>query len=377
MVMRILIISLGEHPAPGGVDTYIEMVKKALKMRGHDVDLLCYSNVNMLPLESLNRIKEYHNILNERLGNKVPKVLLDLELQKFAHKEMISYFDLASYDVFHSQSGIVSSVLKQVYPKKPLVGTIHSCLFTESLYEGWVQDYNQAELFRKYDYDAVNYPDKVIAVSSIQDKNMIPIPKEKHEIIYNAIDIEKFNPNQKKDKKIKIATSGLLVYRKGYDIFLEALLELKNYEKNYEVSIFGQGPEFQKLSIFSQKNNLPVTFNGYIERKRLITELSECDIFVQPSRVEPFGFSVTEAMASGCVPICSKVGGLLDQVIHLDNGLLFDYENSKQLGKEIAFLIENRELRIKMREKSLKIVKSKFSLEVFGKRLENLYSQII
>lgn len=375
--MKILLVSLGEHPAPGGVDTYIHMVEKALTARGHDVNLLCYSNINMLPSESLTKIKNYHELLNKQLNGKVPKMLINLELQRFVHKEMMSYFDLTSYDVIHSQSGITSRVAKEVYPNIPLVGTIHSCLFTESLYEGWAQNSAEAELFRRYDYFAVNYPDKVISISSIQDENMVTILKEKHEIVYNAIDIERFTPNQKSEGIVRIATSGLLVYGKGYDLLLKALAQLRDLNDEYELSIFGNGPEYEKLLSYSIQNKLPVTFHGYIERERLISELGNYDIFIQPSRTEAFGYSVTEAMASGCVPICSKVGGLQDQVIHLYNGLLFEPGNVKQLSDSIRLLIKNKELRNKMREKALEVVKQKFSLSVFGERLENIYSSLI
>ncbi|KAA9012531.1 glycosyltransferase family 4 protein [Niallia endozanthoxylica] len=168
------------------------------------------------------------------------------------------------------------------------------------------------ELFRKLDYYAVTCPKKVVTVSSFVDPKLPPIAKEKHVVVHSGIDTSLFHPKDKSYLPVRIATSGFLEYHKGYDLLLDALTILKKEGYQYEVLMFGAGSELEAFQSMIKKENLPVSLRGHVSRDVLAKELQDIDIFVQSSRIENFGLSITEAMACGCVPVCSKVGGILD-----------------------------------------------------------------
>lgn len=377
--MNVLFVSLGTHPAPGGVDTYINTAMKALNQRGHHVHLLCYSDLKFLPQERMKVIEEYKQHLVQHYLHKIPSVMIEFEVQKFAHKEMLNAFDLSKYDVIHSQSGITSQAIREVYPDKPLVGTIHSCLYTESMYGRWVANEIQAGFFRRYDHFAVDAVDKVICTSNVLDRNMVTIPEEKKEVVHSAIDTSLFYDEAKKGPKIKIATSGVFGYIKGYDVFLRALTRIRPILASHdcEIVMMGDGAERASLMAYAKEHHLNISFPGYMSKNEVAKQLSESHIFVQPSRAESFGLSVTEAMSSGCVPICSKVGGMLDQVEHMVNGLLFEAENEDELAQCLLLVITSEQTRKKLSEKAKQTVAEKFSLETFGQSLENVYEKAI
>ncbi len=52
--------------------------------------------------------------------------------------------------------------------------------------------------------------------------------------------------------------------------------------------------------------------------------LQAIDIFVLPSRSEALSNSLLEAMACGCCPVASRVGGNLELIRHGENGMLFE-----------------------------------------------------
>lgn len=375
--MKILLLSLGTHPAKGGVDTYINLVRDSLQSRGHTVDLLCYNEFQNLPDDSHRRIYAFSHLARERLSSIAPYPYIEFEIQRFAHIEIFKHFPVSSYNILHSQSGIISKVAKDLYPEIPLVGTIHSCLYTESLMHGWTKNHQEAMFLRNYDQYAVDSPDKVICISNQEDENMVPIPQNKKVILFNSIETEEFSPKKKDNDTLRICTSGMLVHLKGYDIFLRALCMIQDHLHNTEIDIYGDGPDKQKLCSFAEKHHLPVNFKGYIDRNSLKKELGKYHIFVQPSRIEAFGLSVTEAMASGCAVVCSNVGGMLDQVEDEVNGFLFPSEKAEELAIKLLKLISNRELIEKFGSKGLQIAHTKFSIKSYAQQLEEIYFSLL
>ncbi len=73
--------------------------------------------------------------------------------------------------------------------------------------------------------------------------------------------------------------------------------------------------------------------------------LRSIDIFVLPSRSEALSNSLLEAMACGCCPVASSVGGNSELIRHGENGMLFEAGDVDQLCHVLEPLIEHRELR--------------------------------
>jgi len=377
--LRILVTSHGRHPCPGGVDTYIRSITKALEARGHAVDLLCFSNIDILPDESLVKLERIWEELVNKLGKTVGKAFLENELLRYTHEELLRHTDISKYDIIHSQFGITSHAAKRVYPEVPLVGTIHSCFYSEALHSDIVPESDKA-LFLRFDKQAVSCPTTVITVSSLINKEMPPIPKEKHEIIYNGIDTDVFRPKLRTKDLVRIATAGGIFHHKGYDTLIEALTLLKNggmLKNKFELTMFGNGDGLPALRSMVEERSLPVKFAGEVSRNTLAMELPNFDIFVQPSRLDNFPFSVIEAMACGCVPIGSRVGGIPEQIDHMKNGVLVEPENILELAEALRLLIQNPLLREELGHQAWFAALNRFSLTRMGERLEEVYQKTI
>lgn len=102
-----------------------------------------------------------------------------------------------------------------------------------------------------------------------------------------------------------IGAAGRLVPEKCFDLLIAAF-EAANLPKA-RLIVFGAGPEEAHLKAIAGKN---VIFGGY--RSDLPADMGALDGFVLPSRREPFGLVVLEAMAAQ-LPICATAaGGVLD-----------------------------------------------------------------
>lgn len=142
--------------------------------------------------------------------------------------------------------------------------------------------------------------------------------KEKYVISPNSVKIDRFS-NQTKSYKNKfkndnpiVIYSSRITYRKGFDLFLDSVLELLNETKNFNVIICGGGNEqdvrtlHHKIATNSLEHN--IFYAGNIESKDLPNYLQSAHIFCVPARYQGFSRAYIEAMAAGCVVVTTSAG---------------------------------------------------------------------
>ena len=124
---------------------------------------------------------------------------------------------------------------------------------------------------------------------------------------------------------------------KGFSYLQSALGELPR--EQYQLVIFGNAGGDMKLP-----QGFEVTLLGFISDERELAEIYNCaDVFVTPSLQESFGYTACEAMACGTPVVAFPVGGLREQITHLENGYLAEFQNAQDIAKGIIYCAENRE----------------------------------
>lgn len=106
-----------------------------------------------------------------------------------------------------------------------------------------------------------------------------------------------------------IGALGRLHVNKGFDVLLEAVASLRETGVEVRLRIGGDGPEEAALTAQAARLGLGdvVDFTGWVEQADSF--LGGLDLFVLPSRVEPFGLVLAEAMAAGVPVISSAIDG--------------------------------------------------------------------
>ncbi len=107
--------------------------------------------------------------------------------------------------------------------------------------------------------------------------------------------------------------------------------------------IVGDGEERARLEAYCRTANLPnsglkdVRFAGFQNQSALPRFFQLADVFVLPSRHEPWGLIVNEAMAAGCPSIVSDdVGSQPDLIVNGENGLVFPTGNIAALAAALT-----------------------------------------
>ena len=105
----------------------------------------------------------------------------------------------------------------------------------------------------------------------------------------------------------KIVAHGRFVHKKGFDLLLRSFSQIA--DAHIHLYIAGDGAERQRLMALATALNLGdrVSFIGWQDNIRSF--LLQGDLFVLPSRYEPFGIAALEAMACGIPIIATKCHG--------------------------------------------------------------------
>jgi glycogen(starch) synthase len=115
---------------------------------------------------------------------------------------------------------------------------------------------------------------------------------------------------------------GRLVPQKGFDVLLRALAQTRS---PHHLLLAGEGPERPALEQLCQELGLSerVTLLGRQSHDQVLERCASAAAFVLPSRHEPQGIVVLEAMSVGTPVLASAVGGVPETIRHGVNGYLF------------------------------------------------------
>jgi glycogen synthase len=139
---------------------------------------------------------------------------------------------------------------------------------------------------------------------------------------------------------------GRVVAKKGFDLLLEAFARVARHRPGLGLVLAGDGPARAGLVAQAARLGLAdrVHFPGTLGRAEVAWAMGAAEVFVLPSRVEPFGIVVLEALRAGRPLVVSSRGGAGEIVRHEREGLVADPLDSAQLAGSIARLLDDRAL---------------------------------
>lgn len=315
---------------------------------------------------------------------------------KINHPNMIIYPSSLKYSFKP-----IRALCELIKKEKPEV--LHCHLFRSQVF-GWILKkfyfpnirlifHEHGQIFQTYYYALImnllkHNVDLFIAVSKATKDKLIKrshISKDKIKVLYNFVDLNKFNRDkikinvQKERQKLGIRKDefvigfvGRLSKVKGCEYLIRAL-PLLNF--NYKCVIVGDGPLRKKLEKLSKKLRVQdkVIFLGYKEDTPKIYPLF--DLLVVPSINESFGLSVIEAQALRIPVIASNIPALNEVIKNNMVGLLFRTESSNDLTSKIIYLNNNPKLRATQAEEGKRNVK-KYYIKNYLQDLKDIYVSI-
>lgn len=134
---------------------------------------------------------------------------------------------------------------------------------------------------------------------------------------------------------------GRLVPQKGFDLLIDAFAALSSEIPEIDLVIAGDGPERVALEERARTVAGRVHLVGSLPSERAFAFFRGASGFVLPSRHEPQGIVVLEAMAAGAPVVAACVGGVAETVRDGENGLLFEGGNVAALTSRLRLLVQD------------------------------------
>jgi len=174
------------------------------------------------------------------------------------------------------------------------------------------------------------------------------------------------------EKKV-ILSVGQFIYRKGFDVLLEACTMVS---KEFGVYIVGGQPIAEYIAIKEKYKLKNVHFVGFKNKEELKKYYMASDLFVLPTREDIWGLVINEAMAYGLPVITTNrcIAGL--ELVDNDNGRIVLMDDALKLAEGINELLDNDQMLKLMSENSLKKIRP-YTIENMAKVHMNIFKNII
>jgi len=250
-------------------------------------------------------------------------------------------------------SGFVAG-LYGLFINKPVINLCHGTDFISWLKDRGLRGFLNRKLFQRNVVTIANseytkelvlknkIAKKVIAINPGVDLSCYRIIKKKDNYLTDCF--------SNKNKTILLTVSRL-IKRKGIDLVLKALSEIKS---NFLYLIIGIGEELDNLKVLTAKLNLDrkVVFLGKVTDDEKVYYYNFCDIFIltpfliegaKNTDYEGFGMVYLEANACGKPVVAANSGGVSCAVKDDYSGTVVDPENVAQIKDAILTYINNKE----------------------------------
>jgi glycosyltransferase involved in cell wall biosynthesis len=371
--MKILhvISSIG----PGGAQNVVYGLAKAAKAHSCDVRILslCDSQESSV----IQRVTQ-HDV--SFLEPAFPKNFRNVKHFLVAQKALSTFVKQLKPDLIHShlfQAKLALAVNKEA-KKIPIVDTVHDNM------TWWRSKGVKPRLQTLFDKYYASYVARYsVAISkSVQSdiRKFLLSDNERTPYVYNAVDEKYFSLkpiNLSIRYKLILISSRIVIKKKGLDIVLDIVRELKTRYSNFRVSIIGDGEDSERFGDMLASYGLGdvITLHGYAQEPKEFYE--KAHLLLMPSRWEGFGLSAVEASAMGVPVVASRVGGLAEVIIEGETGYLCESGNILEFVNAIENLITDENARKKISMRAVELARKRFSIKETFRSYYQIYERAI
>jgi UDP-glucose:(heptosyl)LPS alpha-1,3-glucosyltransferase len=333
--VNIAFVLFRAEPQRGGAERYAIDLAKRLAARGHRLTIIAktFGDIDRLdrhPIRcaGVTRWHSYNRFL----------VAVDTHLKATRYDIVHSFLPINQCDVYHAQAGLEGLALRDGHLLRPTAWSRFVAQATRSLNR-------KRARFAVVERQLIEKPKSPITiVLSKRERDdalkFFHADPARLVAMYNGIDTARFpldalaERGRKMRQQFRLADSDpLLVFigndfhRKGLDTAIRGLGQMKNTRAQLLVVGSDKPDKYVQIAVKSGAVGR-VLFVGATDQ--VADYLAAADVLVLPTRFEPFGMVVVEAMLMGVPPIVSKAAGASEVVRSGTDGFIVDSINDPQ-----------------------------------------------
>lgn len=209
------------------------------------------------------------------------------------------------------------------------------------------------------------------------------IPENKVFVCHNGLEPDEFNPNDRcripelANASIVVGTVCMLREEKNIACLVVAFAELAKRAPTARLLMVGSGAMKGQLERLVGDLKMSSSCLFLDSTSRPADYMRSIDIFVVPSRSEAFPNALLEAMACGCCPVASRVGGIPELIGQNERGILFESGNSRELADKLISLADDPTRRKYLASSASEYALNNLAIDRAAARLASIYKGLL
>ncbi len=206
---------------------------------------------------------------------------------------------------------------------------------------------------------------------------------EKIYLCHNGVDARHFypvpgsRPPGLNGASLVVGSVCVMRPEKRMDWVVRAFAQVHKLATGIHLLLVGSGPETPRLQALASELGVSDVSHFQPAQADVAPWMQAMDIYINSSSSESFPNGLLEAMACGCFPIGSRVGGIPELIINGENGLLFDASDQQQLTEALRLAVNDEMLRNSLRQRAVATAHEDFSMRLTLNRTEALYERLL
>ena len=228
-----------------------------------------------------------------------------------------------------------------------------------------------------------------ILSNSFAGLRVYKIPKNKGYCIHNGFDLKRLKQLDPPDiikNKFGISSEnkivgmvGAFTEKKDYRSYINVAIEVLSKRDNITFMLVGDGKTIDECKELIPNNLLgKIIFTGRQNQVESIINIFDIGVLLTNQKVHEEGISNTIMEYMVCAkPVIATDGGGTDELIeNSKTGFLFKHNSMKNISDKILFLLDNKDIAIKIGKEAEQKILNEFTLEKMIKSYFNLYSSL-
>lgn len=176
-------------------------------------------------------------------------------------------------------------------------------------------------------------------------------------VIPNPVDFNKYPEKVEEAEKPRVVGVGRLREQKNFIMLEKAFAKIADRFPEVTVTVYGEGPERQRLEDEIIKDHLVDRFDLPGESRDILNEIKDAAVFALPTNFEGFPNALVEAIAMG-IPVVTTdfATGVAREIINENVGIVVPVGDVDAFSAGLDELLSNKEKRNRIRKEASKAV---------------------